>query len=83
MYAAGTATSAVVTSFDTMSVSDFFNTASSVEAAAKEFLKKPAKVVRREESSTKLGRVSPPTVHPPPRSRNPIVRFFRRLFGRR
>ena len=69
--------------FDTMSVSDFFKSAPSVDAAAKELVKKPATVVRREGSSTKLGRVSPPTVHAPPRSRNPVVRFFRRLFGRR
>jgi stage II sporulation protein AA (anti-sigma F factor antagonist) len=68
--------------FDTMSVSDFFKTAPSVEAAAKDLMKKPGTVVRREGSSTKIGRVSPPTHHPPPRSKNPIVRFFRKLFGR-
>ena len=69
--------------FDTMNVSGFFKTALSVEAAAQELAKKPGKTVRREGSSTKIGRVSPPStiVHPPPK--NPIVRFFGKLFGRR
>ncbi len=69
--------------FDTMSVSEFFKTAPSVDAAAKELAKKPAKVIRREGSSTKIGRVSPPSVIVPPPPKNPIVRFFRKLFGRR
>jgi stage II sporulation protein AA (anti-sigma F factor antagonist) len=70
--------------FDTMNVSDFFKTAPSVDAAAKDLVKKPGTVVRRKEgSSTKIGRVSPPTVKVPPPPKNRIVRFFRRLFGRR
>jgi stage II sporulation protein AA (anti-sigma F factor antagonist) len=78
--------------FDTMSVSDFFKSAPSVEAAAKQLtpvraVAKPppskATTVRREGSSTKTGRVSPPTVVPPPPSKNPLLRFFRRLFGGR
>lgn len=80
--------------FDTMSVSDFFRNAPSVDAAEKEMAKvrtvakppppsKSPTTVKREGSSARMGRVSPPTVHPPPPSKNPIVRFFRRLFGRR
>ena len=66
--------------FDTMNVTPFFKTALSVDAAAKELVKKPGTVVRREGSSTKIGRVSPPSVIQPPPPKHPIVRFFRRLF---
>ena len=69
--------------FDTMSVNDFFRTAPTVAAAAQELVKKPGNVVRREGSSTRIGRVSPPTVKVPPPPKHPIVRFFRKLFGRR
>lgn len=69
--------------FDTMNVSEFFKTAPSVDAAAKELAKKPGKTVRREGSSTKIGRVSPPSTIVPPPPRNPIVKFFRKLFGGR
>lgn len=80
--------------FDTMSVSDFFKSAPSVDAAVKELPRvrtvakppppsKSTTKVQREGSSTRMGRVSPPTVHEPPPSKNPLVRFFRRLFGRR
>ena len=66
--------------FDTMNVTPFFKTALSVDAAAKELVKKPGTVVRREGSSTRIGRVSPPSVIQPPPPKHPIVRFFRRLF---
>jgi stage II sporulation protein AA (anti-sigma F factor antagonist) len=78
--------------FDTMSVGEFFRTAPSVDAAARELApvrtvakppppSKSTTTVRRHGSSTKTGRVSPPTVveRPP----NVFARFFRRLFGRR
>ena len=41
-----------------------------------------APVVKRDPSSAKTGRMSPPTSHEPPPRRNFIVRIFRRLFGR-
>jgi stage II sporulation protein AA (anti-sigma F factor antagonist) len=69
--------------FDTMSVGDFFRTAPSVDAAAQELAKKPGKTVRREGSSTKIGRVSPPSVIVPPPPKNVVVRWFRKLFGGR
>src|SRR5262245_4361494 len=55
---------------DTMGVADFFKTASTVEAAAAELKQTPSKstTVRREGSSTKTGRVTPPTSHDPPPS---------------
>lgn len=82
--------------FDTMSVGDFFRTAPSVAAAVQALKKEPAPkpamaaaaaaparhktTVRREPSSAKTGRVSPPTdVKPPP---GLIVRLWRKLFGR-
>lgn len=82
--------------FDTMSVSEFFRTAPSVAAAIQALKKEPkpkpaaaaaaaapapkTRVVRREPSSAKTGRVSPPTeVKPPP---NMIVRLWRKLFGK-
>ncbi|HZF00101.1 MAG TPA: STAS domain-containing protein [Planctomycetota bacterium] len=70
--------------FDTMGVSGFFKTAKSADLAVKDLqaapASKPATVVKRDHSSTKTGRVSPPTSHEPPR--HPIVKFFRKLFGR-
>lgn len=79
--------------FDTMSVSDFFLSAPSVAAAVQALkMKKPAMAaataapsrpktgVRREHSTTKTGRVSPPTdVKPPP---GLFARVWRKLFGR-
>ena len=79
--------------FDTMSVSDFFLTAPSVAAAVQALKKKPAMAaaaaagpsrpatrVKREKSSTKTGRVSPPTdVKPPPGF---FTRVWRKMFGR-
>jgi anti-sigma B factor antagonist len=81
--------------FDTMSVGDFFRTAPSVNAAIQALQKEPkpkpamaaaadasppARVVKREHSTTKTGRVSPPTdVKPPP---GLFVRIWRKLFGR-
>lgn len=78
--------------FDTMSVSDFFLTAPSVTAAVQALKKKPAMAtaaaaparpkttVRREHSSAKTGRVSPPTDHKPPPGF--FTRVWRRMFGR-
>lgn len=80
--------------FDTMSVSDFFRSAPSVAAAIQDLRKEPAPRppapaparreattrVRREGSSSKTGRVSPPTSHEPPP--NLIVRLWRKLFRR-
>jgi len=74
--------------FDTMSVADFFRTAPSVNAAIQALQKEPkpkpapptARVLKREHSTTKTGRVSPPTdVKPPP---GLFVRIWRKLFGR-
>ena len=49
-------------------------------AAAAPARPKPAKVIKREHSSTKTGRVSPPTdVKPPP---GLFARLWRRLFGK-
>jgi anti-anti-sigma factor len=80
--------------FDTMSVSEFFRTAPSVAAAIQALRKEPARksavpaaaaapapVVKRDHSSTKTGRVSPPTTHEPPP--NLFVRLWRKLFSRR
>jgi len=82
--------------FDTMSVSDFFKTAPSVAAAVQGLRKetapkkpamaaaagatRPAPVVKREPSTTKTGRVSPPTDHRPPPGL--FTRIWRKLFGR-
>src|SRR5204863_1616301 len=74
--------------FDTMSVSDFFRTAPSVAAAIQGLRKEPtpkpamaaARVVKRDHSTTKTGRVSPPTDHKPPPGL--FVRIWRRLFRR-
>jgi len=81
--------------FDTMSVGDFFRTAPSVNAAIQALQKEPkpkpamaaaaaasppARVVKRDHSTTKTGRVSPPTdVKPPP---GLFTRIWRKLFGR-
>jgi stage II sporulation protein AA (anti-sigma F factor antagonist) len=78
--------------FDTMSVSDFFLTAPTVAAAVQALKKKPAMAaaaaapsrpatrIKREHSSTKTGRVSPPTDHKPPPGF--FTRVWRRMFGR-
>jgi anti-anti-sigma factor len=79
--------------FDTMSVSDFFLSAPSVSAAVEALKKKPAMAaaaaagpsrpptrIRRDKSSTKTGRVSPPTDHKPPPGF--FTRVWRKMFGR-
>jgi anti-anti-sigma factor len=43
----------------------------------------PAPAVKRDQSSTKTGRVRPPTTHAPPRPKNWFARLFQKLFGRR
>lgn len=43
----------------------------------------PAPAVKRDHSSTKTGRVRPPTAHEPPPKRGFFSRLFRKLFGRK
>lgn len=72
--------------FDTMGVTTFFAIAPSMEAALKALASAPVEkkpTIRRGESSTKTGRVSPPTsAGDKNREGSWIVRLFRRLFGR-